>query len=131
VLVKAFGRTRPDHPTRKAILFGGTFGAALYGGYFGAGMGVMLLAVLGLALPDTVARTSGLRSVLSVLVNGVAAAVFILHGTLAWVAVALLAAGSLLGGYLGARVARRLPAQLFRVVVVAIGLATGLTLLLR
>ena len=65
----------------------------------------VLLAILGLALPDSIARTSGLRTALSVLVNGVAAVVFLIHGGLAWVAVGLLAAGSLVGGWIGARVA--------------------------
>ena len=54
-----------------------------------------------------------------------AAAVFIVHASLAWAAVGLLAVGSLVGGYLGARLARRLPAGALRVVVVAIGVATA------
>jgi uncharacterized membrane protein YfcA len=65
-----------------------------------------------------------LRTILSVLVNGVAAAVFIAHGSLAWAAVGLLAVGSLAGGFLGARVARRLPVPVLRLVIVLIGLAT-------
>jgi uncharacterized membrane protein YfcA len=131
LLVRLLGQAGHEHPTRRVALVGGTFLTAVYGGYFGAGMGVLLLAILGLTLPDTLARTSGMRTVLSVLVNGVAAAVFILHGSLAWVAVAMLAIGSLVGGYGGARVARRLPAPILRVVVVAIGVATGVTLLVR
>jgi len=131
LLLRALGQVSHDHPTRKVGLLAGTFVAAVYGGYFGAGMGVVLLAVLGLTLPDTLARTSGLRTILSVLVNGVAAAVFILHGSLAWLAVAMLAIGSLVGGYAGARVARRLPSIVLRVVVVTIGVATGVTLLVR
>jgi hypothetical protein len=133
LLVRAFGTSGDrHHPTRTRwlLLYGGTLGAAVYGGYFGAGMGVVLLAVLGLALPDTLARTSGLRTVLSVLVNGVAAAVFIAHASLVWAAVGLLAVGSLAGGYVGAHLARRIPAGALRVLVVAIGLATALKLLL-
>jgi uncharacterized protein len=118
-----------DHPTRRLLLFGGTFVASVYGGYFGAAMGVMFLAILGLALPDTLSRTSGLRTILSVLVNGIAAVAFMIAASLAWVAVALLAAGSLVGGWIGARLARHLPAPVFRVVVVAIGLATAIKLL--
>jgi uncharacterized membrane protein YfcA len=111
------------------LLVLGTFATCLYGGYFGAGMGVMLLAVLGLALPDTIARTSGMRTILSVLVNGVAAVIFVIHFSLLWVAVAMLAVGSLLGGWVGARVAVRLPAAALRAVVVVIGLGTGIRLL--
>ena len=71
----------------------GVFVASVYGGYFGAAMGVMFLAVLGLALPLSLAHTSGLRAVLSMIVNAVAAVVFLIHGGLAWEAVGLLAAG--------------------------------------
>jgi hypothetical protein len=110
-------------------LAGGTFLASVYGGYFGAGMGVMLLAILGLALPDSIARTSGLRMALSILVNGVAAAVFLIHGGLAWDAIGLLAAGSLVGGWVGARVALAIPATALRIVVVLVGLVTVVKLL--
>jgi hypothetical protein len=115
--------------TRPVLLSGGTFVASVYGGYFGAGMGVMLLAILGLALPDTIARTSGLRTVLSILVNGVAAAVFLIHGGLAWRAVGLLVAGSLVGGWIGAKVALSIPVVALRIVVIAVGLTTVVKLL--
>ena len=82
------------HPrTRPVLLVAGVFAASVYGGYFGAAMGVMFLAVLGLALPVSLAHTSGLRAVLSMIVNGIAAVVFLIHGGLAWEAVGLLAAG--------------------------------------
>ncbi len=129
LLVRALGGVPHDHPTRRLLLVAGTFVTSIYGGYFGAGMGVMLLAVLGLALPDTITRTSGMRTVLSVLVNGVAAVIFVIHFALVWVAVAMLAAGSLVGGWIGARVAVRLPAGALRVVVVVIGVGTAVRLL--
>ena len=76
------------HPrTRPVLLVAGVFAASVYGGYFGAAMGVMFLAVLGLALPVSLAHTSGLRAVLSMIVNGIAAVVFLVHGGLAWEAV--------------------------------------------
>jgi uncharacterized protein len=115
--------------TRSVALWVGIFLAAVYGGYFGAAMGVIILAVLSLTLPDTIARASGIRTVLSVLANGVAAMVFIIHGHLQWGAAGLLAIGCLVGGYVGAAAARRLPAPALRVVVIAIGLATGIRLL--
>ncbi len=118
------------HPrTRPVLLVGGVFATSVYGGYFGAAMGVMFLAVLGLALPLSIAHTSGLRAVLSMVVNGVAAVVFLVHGGLAWEAVGLLAAGSLLGGYAGARLALALPAPALRAVVVVIGVGTAVKLL--
>jgi uncharacterized membrane protein YfcA len=128
LLVRAF-TLHHTHPLRRWLLLAGTLLAAVYGGYFGAGMGIVLLAVLGLALPDTLARTSGMRTILSVLVNGVAALVFVVHGSLVWAAAGLLAIGSLVGGWAGARGARRLPAPALRVAVVAIGVATGIALL--
>ena len=123
------GASHAPPRTRPVLLSGGMFVASVYGGYFGAGMGVMLLAILGLALPDTIARTSGLRTALSILVNGVAAAVFLIHGGLPWRAVGLLAAGSLVGGWVGAKVALSIPAMALRIVVVAVGLTTVVKLL--
>lgn len=115
--------------TRPVALGIGMFLAALYGGYFGAAMGVIMLAVLGLTLPDTLARAGGIRSALSALANAVAAIVFIIHGHLEWGAAGLLAVGSVVGGYVGAALARKLPSSILRVIVVAIGLATGVRLL--
>jgi uncharacterized protein len=130
LLRRALGGSSHAPPrTRPILLAGGTFAASIYGGYFGAGLGVMLLAILGLALPDSITRTSGLRTALSILVNGVAALVFVIHGGLAWRAVGLLAIGSLFGGWIGARVALSIPALALRIVVVAVGLATAVKLL--
>src|SRR6202789_2492609 len=123
------GSSHAPPRTRPVLLAGGTFAASIYGGYFGAGLGVMLLAILGLALPDSITRTSGLRTALSILINGVAALVFVIHGGLAWRAVGLLAAGSLVGGWIGARIALSIPATALRIVVVAVGLATVVKLL--
>jgi hypothetical protein len=129
LLRKALGGSDHAPRTRPVLLTAGTFLASIYGGYFGAGLGVMLLAILGLALPDSIVRTSGLRTALSILVNGTAAVVFLIHGGLAWDAVGLLAAGSLVGGWFGARVAISIPATALRIVVVAVGLATVVKLL--
>jgi hypothetical protein len=66
---------------------------------------------------------------LSILINGVAAAVFLIHGGLVWRAVAALAIGSLVGGWVGARVALSIPAWALRVVVILIGVGTAVALL--
>ena len=92
LLRRALDRDSAHPRTRPVLLVVGVFAASVYGGYFGAAMGVMFLAVLGLALPVSLAHTSGLRAVLSMIVNGVAAVVFLIHGGLAWEAVGLLAA---------------------------------------
>jgi uncharacterized membrane protein YfcA len=118
------------HPrVRPVLLVVGVFAASVYGGYFGAAMGVMFLAVLGLALPVTLAHTNGMRAILSMVVNGVAAVVFIIHGGLVWAAVGWLALGALIGGYLGARLALVLPVPALRAVVVVIGVGTAVKLL--
>jgi len=107
----------------------GTMLGSVYGGYFGAGLGVILFALLGLLLPDDLVRTNGLRAVLSLVVNFVAAAVFLVAAHVAWSDAGLLAGSSLVGGYFGARLARRLPPLVFRVLVVTLGLVTVVRLL--
>jgi uncharacterized membrane protein YfcA len=128
-LRRALDRNSAHPRTRPVLLVAGVFAASVYGGYFGAAMGVMFLAVLGLALPVSLAHTSGLRAVLSMIVNGIAAVVFLAHGGLAWAAVGWLALGSLVGGYAGARLALALPASALRVAVVVIGVGTAIKLL--
>lgn len=129
VLAKALQRHGREHPERRTAAWVGTMAGAVYGGYFGAGLGVMLLALLGLVLPDSLVRTNGLRSLLSLVVNTGALLVFLTHGQVAWADAGVLAGCSLVGGYGGARVARRLPPVVFRVLVIALGLATGIKLL--
>jgi uncharacterized protein len=111
------------------LLQAGTFLAAVYGAYFGAGLGVVLLAVLGTALPDDLVRVNGLRSVLALVVNTVAVIVFVAHAHVAWGAAGLMTGAALVGGYVGSRLARAVPTALLRVVVIALGLATAITLL--
>jgi uncharacterized protein len=111
------------------IAAAGTLLASVYGGYFGAGLGVMLLSLLALTVPDDLVRTNGLRAVLSLVVNCVAVAVFLVAAHVAWADAGLLAGSSLVGGYFGARLVRRLPPMVFRALVVALGLVTSARLL--
>jgi uncharacterized protein len=97
--------------------------AGVYGGYFGAAQGILLLAILGLALPDDLQRVNALKNVLAGVVNGVAALVFIVVADVAWGPAALIAAGSVLGAQLAARYARRLSPQALRAVIVVVGIA--------
>ncbi len=126
-LAKAIGSSTTKVEHRTAVIVGVTI-TSLYGGYFGAGMGIMLLVVFGLTLPISLAESSGLRSVLSITVNALAAFIFLLRGTPNWVAVACLAPGSLVGGYVGAHLAKRLPTLWLRVIVVVIGCVTAAVL---
>ncbi|HWG92658.1 MAG TPA: sulfite exporter TauE/SafE family protein [Mycobacteriales bacterium] len=107
------------------------FLAAVYGGYFGGALGVILLAVLAVFLSGDLQRVNALRSVLSLLVNTVALVAFALFGPVEWVVVAVCAPACLLGGYAGARVARRLPARALRWVIVLFGLGVGIALFFR
>jgi uncharacterized membrane protein YfcA len=121
---------RSEHSggNRPKTLLVGVFVTSIYGGYFGAGLGVMLLALLGLTLPDDLASMTGLRSVLSIVANGTAAVVFILRAHVVWDAAGLIAIGCLAGGFAGAHLVRTLPAPVIRAIVVAIGLGTAVKL---
>ena len=116
---------------RSVLLHVGIGLAAVYGAYFGGGLGVVLLAVLGLFVADGLQQLNALNSSLSLVINGVALLAFSLFGPVDWLSVAVLAPASLAGGYLGARVARRLDPATLRTAVVLFGLAVGVALLLR
>jgi uncharacterized membrane protein YfcA len=106
------------------------FFGGMYGGFFGAGLGVMLLATLGLFLDDTLPHVNALKQFLSLLIAIAAAVWFAAFGPVAWAAVAPLALGSLLGGIAGVLVARRLRPQVLRTVVVVFGVSIAIRLLL-
>jgi uncharacterized membrane protein YfcA len=122
------GKQGQREPPR-TVLMSCQFVAAIYGGYFGAGLGVIMLALLGIFLNDSLQRLNALKGVLSFSVNVVAAAVFVVFGPVAWLPVLIMAAASLLGGNAGARVARKLQPNILRVAVIAYGVAIGLRLL--
>jgi uncharacterized membrane protein YfcA len=111
-------------------LFATQFLAAMYGAYFGAGVGIMMLAILGIFLSDSLQRLNALKGLLSFLISVVAAVWFALFADVSWVAVAVMAVASLLGGQLGVVLARRLDDQVLRWLVIAFGVAVGLRLLL-
>ena len=96
--------------------------SGVYGGYFGAAQGVLLMAVLGIGLQDSLQRLNGTKNVLAGLVNAVAAALFIAVADIDWVVAALIAVGSACGAQVGATVGRRLPPLALRLVIVAVGL---------
>jgi uncharacterized membrane protein YfcA len=115
-----------DDANLSAPLRIGVFLAGTYGAYFGAGLGVVLLAVLGAALVDRLVRLNGLRGVLALLVNSIALVVFVVAAPVDWPAAGVMAGASLVGGYAGARIARRVPGVVLRVFVIAFGiLAAG------
>jgi uncharacterized membrane protein YfcA len=99
----------------------GVGASGVYGGYFGAAQGVLLMAVLGVTAPDHLQRTNALKNALTVVVNLVAGLIFVFAAPVAWEVVGLIAAGSIIGGQLGANVARRLSPTALRAVVVLVG----------
>jgi uncharacterized membrane protein YfcA len=107
------------------------FGTGVYGGYFGAAQGVILMGILGIGISDALQRLNGLKNVLAGLVNGVAGLIFVFVAHVDWTVVALIAAGSIVGGQLGATVGRRLSAAVLRVVIVIVGLAALASFLLK
>jgi uncharacterized protein len=107
------------------------FAVAVYGGYFGAGIGILMLAALGLMGMDQIHRMNGVKNFAALCINGVAAATFIAGGAVDWPLALLMAAGAILGGYAGAGTARRLGPRIVRRLIIAIGLGIGLFMLLR
>ncbi len=105
--------------------------AAIYGGYFGAALGVMLVALLGLLIEESLARINALKNSISAVVGLTTVVAFAFFAAVDWVAVALVAPASLLGGYAGARLAGRLRPPVLRVVIVTVGIVVGLLLLVR
>lgn len=107
----------------------GQLGVAVYGGYFNAGLGIMMLGVLGIALRESLQRLNALKSVLSVVASAVSLVYFAIFATVSWPAAAVMAATGLLGGWLGALIGRRLPVPLLRWSVVTFGLVVFVVLL--
>ena len=109
-------------------LFALVFATGVYGGYFGAAQGVILFALLSIFIAEDLQRLNAVKNVLAMLVNGVAALLFVCFSHVAWDAAGILAAGAILGGQVGATVGRRLPARLLRgiIIVVGLGVATKL-----
>ena len=101
----------------------------VYGGYFGAAQGVLLMAVLGIGVADSMQRHTATKNVLALIVNAVAALVFIAVADVDWEVVGLIALGSAIGGQLGATVGRRLPPPLLRAVIAVVGLTALVALL--
>ena len=118
----------PDHGA--AWVWPAVAGAGVYGGYFGAAQGVLLMAILGIGVDDDLQRHNATKNVLALLVNFVAAIVFIGVADVDWPIAGLIAVGSVVGGQIGAGVGRRLPAALLRAVIVVVGVV-ALTVFLR
>jgi hypothetical protein len=104
--------------------------ASIYGGYFGAGLGIVLLAALGLTLQEPLRRLNAIKQVLSLAVAIVSAVAVALFGPVSWPAALIVGAGTLVGGRIGVGVARRLPEPVLRGAVITLGVIVAITLLL-
>lgn len=112
----------PSEASGGVATFVGIAICGVYGGYFGAGQGLLFIAVLGIALADTIHRLNALRNMLAGLANTIAAVVFVASAHVAWGAAGLIAAGSIAGGWVGVHIGRRLPPTLYRAVIAAVGI---------
>lgn len=124
-LQKRAAAAHADHetPWRRMLLMAGILGAGVYGGYFGAAQGVLLMGLMSVLLPDPLQKINGIKNVLGTVVNAVAALTFMVVAwdKVDWRVAALIGAGALVGGVIGAKVGRKLPPWALRSFIVVIG----------
>lgn len=129
-LVRRRNTRRPGAPS-SVPLHASLVVAGAYGAYFGGGLGVILLAVMGIFLADGLQRINALKTALSALINTIALVAFALFGPVHWTAVAIVAPAALAGGYVGGRVARVLSPSALRITVVIFGVVVAAWLAVR
>jgi uncharacterized membrane protein YfcA len=125
------GSQQPTSRGAEAWAVATVFTASIYGGYFGAGLGVILLAALGLVLHDSLTRLNATKQAVGFAANLSAALLFGVGGPVNWAAAAVMAVGAIVGGWLGGQMAGRVAPGTLRRTVVAIGLVVGLAYLVR
>lgn len=121
------GHAMGNHP---AVLWGIQFLISIYGGYFGAGIGILMLAAMGILIPSSLQHANALKILLALLTNGTACVLFTLSGKVNFQVAALMTVASLVGGWAGALLAKRLSPALMRGFAVVIGLAAAAKFLL-
>ncbi len=97
------------------------FGIAFYGGYFGAGIGILMLALLGLMGMQDIHEMNGLKTILGSAINAMAVLLFVVMGVIVWKIAAVMIIGGMIGGYYGARIAKRIPRVWIRGIVIITG----------
>lgn len=122
--IGAHPHDQPAASTRAAVI-GFQFLVAVYGGYFGAGIGILMLSSLAFMGIADIHEMNALKAVLASIINGVSAVVFIMEGAVVWRYAPVMIVFSIAGGYVGARVARKLSQQVVRSIVIAIGLGVA------
>jgi uncharacterized membrane protein YfcA len=104
---------------------------ALYGGFFGGGVGILMLASLGFLGIRDINKVNGLKNLSAAFINGAAAAAFALKGQINWNIAALMAIGAIVGGYVGAAVAQKLPDKVVRTIIIVIGLTITVVMFIK
>lgn len=107
------------------------FGVAVYGGYFGAGIGILMLAALGMLGLRDIHQMNGLKNIFGALTNGAAAVYFVFVGLINWPAALLMSVGAIVGGYGGAGLARKMGQKVIRRLVIVIGFAMAISLFFK
>jgi uncharacterized protein len=125
------GPDRPERVTMSPVTTAFATLTGVYGGYFGAGSGVMMMAVLGFGLDIELRVINALKTLAVMAANVVATVIFLFLADLDWLAIVLLAGGSVVGGYVGAHIGRRLPSALLRSLVVLVGVTASVLLFVR
>lgn len=120
-----------SHASHEAVAVLPVFAASIYGGYFGAGLSVIVLAVLGLLIDDSLTRLNATKQAIGFAANTAAAVLFLFSGLVHWPAGLVMAAGAIAGGALGGRLAGRVRPATLRRIVVALGFTVGLVYLVR
>jgi len=112
--------------TSDRLLFLMIFLSAIYGGYFGAGLGVILMAVLGLIINDSLNKINALKQAISFSINFVAAIYFSFSGKAYWIIAFVMAIGAISGGVIGGKLASKIKQEIFRWIIVIIGLIVAI-----
>ena len=131
VIARRMGEGSGDQEHPGALALAGQTLAAVYGGYFSAALGVVVLAVLGLAFDDTLQRLNALKALLQLVIGVVSALGFALLTSVTWTAVAIIGPASVVGGEVGARLARRVSDRALRVGIVTYGVSCAVWLFVR
>jgi hypothetical protein len=118
-------------PHARPVLLLSVFAATVYGGYFGGGLGIIVLAALTLTVPDTLRRLNALKSAVSLVNSSVTVVIFALAGPVRWDAVVVAVPATLVGGYLGASIARAVDETALRAFIVAFGVGVAAFLAMR
>lgn len=119
------GSHSPPNPLTAIAVVLGQFLIAIYGGYFGAGIGILMLSTLPFMGTDNIHQTNAAKTVLAAVINTVTLVIFVIEGVVVWKYAVPMAGAALVGGFLGAHYARKLPATYVRIMVVVIGFVLG------